>query len=233
MEIIVGRQGNQKISILDSTVSRQHCKLISNPDGTFTLENLSQNGTFVNGQSVIRTSVTRDTVLQLGATFHVKVADLIDSPAAQPVSAPQAPVRPQNPEPPTKPQEVPSFSIRPMQRVWDEYQETLEDIRAKQKSINTWRMATPLFTMGSGVLTAVTGGNPIGWVLMFIGLAITIYAFVKASNDDSQQRQKDALEKFQTSYICPNPKCGHTHSQSPKVILQNKTCPFCHCKYTE
>ena len=41
MEIIVGRKGQQKVPITDMAVSREHCKLTANPDGTFTLENLS------------------------------------------------------------------------------------------------------------------------------------------------------------------------------------------------
>lgn len=230
MEIIVGRNGDQKITILDNTVSRRHCKLTPNADGTFTLENISQNGTFVDGHSVIRTTVKADTIIQLGGSYKVKVADLVDGipGATNPGSA-----RDSGPTNPSKVNEVPTISIRPMQKVWDEYQNELEEIRNKQKHINTWRMATPLFTMGSGVLTAVTGGSPIGWVLMAIGLAITIYAFVKTRKDDSAKRQREASEKFQLNYRCPNPKCGHTHSQQPKVLLLNKTCPYCHCKYIE
>lgn len=221
MEIIVGKKGTQKLPITDPMVSRNHCKLTEQPDGAFLLEDLgSANGTFVNGSSVIRTRVTRDTIIQLGPNLKVRVADLVGD---------QIPQSPQLP----KPEPVPEFSVKPLQYIWDEYQNELDEIRAKQKSINTWRMATPLFTMASGVLTAATGGNPIGWILMIIGLCITVYAFVKTSNDDSDERRKIALDKFQTHYICPNPKCGHTHAQSPKILLQNKTCPFCKCKYIE
>lgn len=221
MEIIVGKKGTQKLPITDPMVSRNHCKLTEQPDGAFLLEDLgSANGTFVNGSSVIRTCVTRDTIIQLGPNLKVRVADLVGDQI------------PQFPQPP-KPEPVPEFSVKPLQYIWDEYQNELDEIRAKQKSINTWRMTTPLFTMASGVLTAATGGNPIGWILMIIGLCITVYAFVKTSNDDSDERRKIALDKFQTHYICPNPKCGHTHAQSPKILLQNKTCPFCKCKYIE
>lgn len=40
MEIIIGRKGQQHIAITDLSVSREHCKLTSNSDGTYTLENL-------------------------------------------------------------------------------------------------------------------------------------------------------------------------------------------------
>lgn len=235
MEIIVGKKGTQKLPITDPMVSRNHCKLTEQPDGAFLLEDLgSANGTFVNGSSVIRTRVTRDTIIQLGPNLKVRVADLVGAPISSGSEKPSAPKAPTPPTPqPPKPEPVPEFSVKTLQYIWDEYQNELDEIRAKQKSINTWRMATPLFTMASGVLTAATGGNPIGWILMIIGLCITVYAFVKTSNDDSDERRKIALDKFQTHYICPNPKCGHTHAQSPKILLQNKTCPFCKCKYIE
>lgn len=228
-EIIIGKKGTQKLPISDPMVSRNHCKLTEQLDGSFILEDLgSANGTFVNGSSVIRTHVTRDTIIQLGPSFKVRVADLVGSSVSEGPKV-QTPPPPQ----PPRPEPTPEFSVKPLQHVWDEYQNELDGIRDKQKSINTWRMATPLFTMASGVLTAATGGNPIGWILMIIGLCITIYAFVKTSNDNSDERRRIALDKFQTHYICPNPKCGHTHAQSPKILLQNKTCPYCKCKFKE
>ena len=77
MEIIIGRKGTQRTPITDTTVSREHCKLTINADGTYTLENLSINGTFVNGNSIIRTVVTPDTILRLGANFSIAVRDLL------------------------------------------------------------------------------------------------------------------------------------------------------------
>lgn len=78
MEIIIGRQGNQPMPITDTSVSRKHCKLTSNLDGTFTLEDLgSSSGTFVNGQQIIKTNVTKDDTIQLGSNLKLKVADLV------------------------------------------------------------------------------------------------------------------------------------------------------------
>ena len=82
MEIIIGRKGTQRTPITDTTVSREHCKLTINADGTYTLENLSINGTFVNGNSIIRTVVTPDTILRLGANFSIAVRDLLPLQAA-------------------------------------------------------------------------------------------------------------------------------------------------------
>ena len=212
MEIIVGRQGNQKVPITDATVSRQHCKLTEMADGTFMLENLSKNGTSVNGQSIIRTHVTRDTVLQLSPTFSIKVADLV---GAQPSA-----------------HEPSRYSIAPLQRAWDKYQNTLEEIRRKQKSIQNLRMIAPIFTMASGALSFAIPGA--GIPLLVIGIGLTIYAFIKSNNDASDELRKQASEKFQEEYLCPNPKCQHTLPlQSPKLLLHNKSCPYCGCKFAE
>ena len=71
MEIIVGRKGQQRTPITDLSVSREHCKLTSNMNGTYTIENLSANGTYIDARSVIRSVVTPDTIIQLGATFKI------------------------------------------------------------------------------------------------------------------------------------------------------------------
>lgn len=90
MEIIVGRKGTQRALITDITVSREHCKLTSNGDGTYILENISTNGTFVNGTSVIRTVVTPETTLRLGTNFTITVRDLLPLPASTPKTSQQA-----------------------------------------------------------------------------------------------------------------------------------------------
>lgn len=229
MEIIVGKQGNQKIAITDSSVSRKHCKLTEQPDGTYILEDLnSTNGTFVGGKSVIRTVVTRDTIIQLGGYYSAKVDDLV---GAKFVQQPQQPFIPQQPKTEPKPQPVPEFSIYKLQRIWDDYQNVLEEIKNRQKGVNNLRMIAPLFTMASGALSCFMPGA--GVPLLVVGLCLTAYAFLKSSKDNSDEERKEALEKFQSNYVCPNPKCGKSLSQSPKILLINKTCPYCKCKFTE
>lgn len=224
MEIIVGKQGSQKISITDPMVSRQHCRLTEQTDGTFLLEDLnSANGTFVNGTGVIRTVVDKDTIIRLGPSYEIKVADLV-APA----------------EAPKQGKEMPTFSIAPMQKVWDDYQQQLSAIKEQQKSIANLRMISPIFTMGSGSVATVAKfagwGDVITYItaaMTLIGFGLTAFAFVKGKKDDSDERKKEATEYFQLHYYCPNPKCQRTHSQSPKVLLHNKKCPYCHCEYTE
>ena len=79
MDILVGRSGNQKLTITDKSVSREHCRLTLMENGNYTLENLSANGTFVNEKDVIKTVVTPETQIRLGTRFVCLVKDLLPS----------------------------------------------------------------------------------------------------------------------------------------------------------
>jgi pSer/pThr/pTyr-binding forkhead associated (FHA) protein len=115
MEIIVGRKGQQRAAITDLSVSREHCKLTSNADGTYLLENLSANGTYVDGRSVVRSVVTADTVIQLGATFKIIVKDLL--PVTQQKTNPAV-----SQTPPVDPrQKEYELKFRQLKNVYDKY----------------------------------------------------------------------------------------------------------------
>ena len=76
-EIIIGRKGTQKTPISDPTVSREHCKVTDNGDGTFTIENLSQTGTKIDGRDIIRAKATLNSRIQLGQSFSAMLVELI------------------------------------------------------------------------------------------------------------------------------------------------------------
>ena len=233
--IIVGRgrsKATQRMEINDPTVSREHCWLTDNGDGTYTLENKSVQGTFVNGRQVVRTTVTPDSMIRLSDTTTVRVADLL--PLERVVrSQPRPTVSPQ----PT----VPEYSIKPLMGVWEEYHDRQLEIKKRQRDTNLLRSASPLFTMGSGTLA--TMARTMGWgdaffgltlILTMIGLCLMVYSFWKAANDRSITEGEEAEEAFQSKYVCPNPGCRHFMGKQPyKLLRQNKLCPWCKCKFTE
>lgn len=241
MEIIVGRQGNQRLSITDTTVSRKHCKLTPIGDGKYTLENLSQSGTYVDGNSILKTTVTADTIIRLGASFSVKVGELI--PQTQP-SAPA--MKPASPAPATNTSgkadtQVPVYSITPLKYVWENYHSTLLQMQKDQRSIGLLRSASPLFTLGSGSISMFSRSLGLGESVMYItmimtaiGFVLMFYSFYKSYKDDSMSLREKATEDFQNKYVCPNPKCHHFMGNQPYNILrQTKTCPYCKCQFTE
>lgn len=238
MTIIVGRgrsKATQRIEITDPTVSREHCWLTDNGDGTWTLQNKSAQGTFVDGKQVLKTKVTKDTYIKLSDTTTVKVADLL--PIPQKVVSPPKPASPTN----NKPQEVPTYSIKHLKYVWEEYHNKQMEIKNNQRSINLLRSASPMFTIGSGAIA--TMAKTMGWgdgiftitiMMTIVGLVLMVYSFVKGYNDKSIEEQEKANEDFQNKYVCPNPECRHfMGNQAYRIIRQNKTCAYCKCKYVE
>ena len=180
MTIIVGRgrsKATQRIEITDPTVSREHCWLTDNGDGTWTLQNKSAQGTFVDGKQVLKTKVTPDTYIKLSETTTVKVADLL--PIQQKVVPTPKPAQPQEKK------EVPTYSIKPLKYVWEEYHNRQLEIKNRQRSINQLRSASPIFTLGSGAIA--TMAKTMGWgegiftftiMLTIVGLVLMVYSFL-------------------------------------------------------
>ena len=248
MTIIIGRgrsKATQRIEITDPTVSREHCWLTDNGDGTYTLQNKSPLGTFVDGRQVVKTRVTPDTYIKLSDTTTVKVSDLLPlestSQPPQPHPGGENPsVRAHTPVAPT-PSPVPEYSIKHLKRVWDDYHDKQLDIQRNQRSINLLRSASPMFTLGSGAIATLA--KTMGWgdaifsltiVMTIIGLILMIYSFIKGINDKSIEEREEATEVFNRKYVCPNPKCHHfMGNQSYHLVRQNKNCPWCKCKFNE
>lgn len=221
--IIVGRgqKANQKIEINDPSVSREHCKLTDNGNGTYTLENLGRNGTFVNGVQILKTTVTPNTTIQLGANTFVRVSDLIPNATPEKISDD-------------------GFDISQLESIWETYHDSLIQIQQTQRNNNLLRSASPIFTIGSGAIATLA--KTMEWpetifiittALTVFGLLLMIFSFIRSFNDNSIQQKEDATEHFQLKYVCPNPKCKHFMGNQPyKIIKQNKNCPWCKCKFT-
>lgn len=227
IDIIVGRQGTQRLPISDTSVSRRHCRLTDNGDGTYTLENLSETAsTYVDGRQVLRTKVHPETLIQLGPTFRAKVADLLPLPAQKPL--------------PPKQKEPATFSIRPLEAIWDEYDKRLTAIQDSGRSINLLRSASPVFTIGSGSIATLA--RTVGWgheifgitlVMTIIGLGLTVYSLMKGLNDRSNEERREMTKWLQNNYVCPNPECHHfVGMKDYNILRQDKKCPYCGCKYT-
>ena len=185
MEIIIGRNGNQKTPITDPSVSRKHCTVTVNPDGTFTLENLSKYGTKVNGNEIIRTTVNLNSRLQLGPTFSATLVELIGNPLAETASkatnkAKNSPF-PQSSVPQTPTLEPKTFNISHLEHVWDDFNGTNIKMATKQRQVNLVRTGAAVFTMSVAIIASLTTG-PVGWILTGTGILGNIYSFVGMKN---------------------------------------------------
>lgn len=227
MEIIVGRKGQQHIAITDLSVSREHCKLTSNPDGTYTLENLSANGTFVDGRSILRSVVTLDTVIQLGVTFRISVKELLSV-----VNKQTKPAEPQKHTVDPHQQEY-EAKFRRLKDVYDKYSTDKIAIQKEAGMNNFYRMLpmTLLSLVGLGA-TAIPALGNIAPFLGIVGVGLLIFSLVKSYNGSKDNPEKmEALNKqFMIDYVCP--KCGNFLGYVPYEALVNKSaCSFCKCKW--
>lgn len=228
MEIIVGRNGQQSIRITDLTVSREHCKLISNPDGTYILENLSRNGTFVDGKSIIRTVVTPDTLLTLGTSFSVYVKDLL------PVSPAQS-----QPNPGQQPGEGSmqfKQQFQKLKAIYEHYAEQKVAIQREAAMKNFYRSLPSAimailfaFSMFGGEASFLVQIRPFVGILMILFIGLTTFQVYNGQKE--LPAKMEALNKqFMIDYVCP--QCGNFLGFVPfETLLNKKQCSFCKCKW--
>lgn len=98
MEMIIGRQGEQKMEITEKTVSRRHCtvKLLDGGKRAY-IVNLSPNGTYFDGVKKDSATVDIDATIGLGPYFKAKVSDLIvPKVVPKPVDKPKLATTPEN-----------------------------------------------------------------------------------------------------------------------------------------
>ncbi len=230
MEIIIGRNGTQKLKITDSTVSREHCKVYVNNDGTFIIENLSQSGTKVDGRPIIKASATLNSRLQLGHSYSATLADLIGNPL-QP--SPQymndknaASTSQQNK------QEIKVCNISHLRRVWEDFNNTNIELADKQRKIN-------LIRAGLGILTVCVMptislvGYGFGFTLTGIAAFGNLYSFIGMKNAESAEEKQSRQDAFDDAWVCPN--CGRSlPAKNYKNLVRNyQSCPYCKCKFVE
>lgn len=218
MEIIVGRKGTQRAVITDTTVSREHCKLTSNADGTYILENLSANGTFVNGTSIIRTVVTPETIVRLGANFTIAVSELLPKPQ-QPSVDPN--------------QQRYEKEFRKLKSVYEKYTADKLAIQKETSMTNFYRML-PMTLMAIVSLGAacIPGLGALAPIIAVLGIGMLVVSLYKSYNGNKDNPEKlEALNKqFMIDYVCP--KCGNFLGFIPYENLENKsTCNYCKCKW--
>lgn len=243
MTIIVGRgrtKATQRIEINDMTVSREHCWLTDNGDGTYTLQNKSPQGTFVDGRQVVKTKVTPETYVKLSETTTVKVADLLplkaDMAKPQPAPGASAGVNAPKSVPSPSQQQVPEFSVRGLETVWKQYEDKKRELAHKQHSMGVLVRMPMLFTAATGILSAVLPPEfrPFTIVLTLLSALVMVYGFMKQKSFVYQDEMDNLNKWMMDNYVCPNPKCRHFIGlKDYRVLRTDKKCGFCGCKLTD
>ena len=213
LRVIIGQQV-KVVGALNSVpeyVSREHVKLSTDENGGFLLTNLKPtNETWVNGLRIDTKHVTEDDKVELGPTRYQLDWKLLDQ--CIPVIA----------------------DIRPLERVWYNYQQTKKEYQVKERKFNALRSATGIITMTAMLLSFLGGRGPIYYVMYGLAIGITlIFTIIAYVNSSKIPEKTEKLnEDFQKKYVCPNPKCRHFMGyNSYDILSQNKACSYCKAQY--
>ncbi len=235
MEIIIGREegarrlhcvaGGREFNIgaagsVPLSVSRQHCKLTVN-GSDITIENIKvQNITFVDGNQIVSKTISATSKVQLSEErFLIPLQQILQLATGGKVGAP----------------EVPTFSLKPLEAVWQAYDRRIVNIQNKAAKFANKQRLQGILSM-AGMLVGIITIIPIvvRIVIIVAALLLAIYFFWKGSRDETVQQQiHDVHDEFLRKYKCPNPKCGKPFGYvNYESIKYNKQCFACGCKYT-
>ena len=224
MEIIIGRdQQTRQLDVVKDgvlklygqpgsvpmDVSRHHISIQPAGVGKWQIKNLNErNVTFVNGIAVESKTVTENDKIELGNSHYLLNWDALSEPKEETVD------------------------IRPLKKIWNDYDEQRLEIQIAERKFNAARSATGIITMVAIACSLILGHGPVYLILyalaIGISVAFTYQAYQKSS--DVPRRQHEMNKDFQKRYTCP--KCGHFMGFTDYDILtQSDACPYCKTKY--
>lgn len=237
MELIVGRESSTPQSIggrlhvvssskkeyflgfegsVPKTVSRQHCKIVVNTDGSMVLINLKPtNITFINGIEAIQKSLKKDDDVELGSEkYKLDLNALLDATV----------------------EEIPkSYDICHLKAIWDKYQQDKIDIQVKQSKAAAVQSVTGLLSMASIACGFIPGTESIRPVLYGVAIILAVVFFVYRMNHagENVMQLKELEDQFHKDYVCPNPNCKRFLGSVPyeDLIKQTKSCFVCKAIY--
>ena len=207
----------QKNVAVDSSVSREHCKLIISDNGEMTLCNLNpDNETFLNGVSINKRKfeLTSDTVIELGSKrCKMPLKEILKEMGIKQ-----------------------TYSISHLKDIVANYKEEKMRMQISIGRQNAMRGLMPAFMALAGIL-GFTGILPDGARIIpsILSFAFACYfgykGFVSASNNPRKQMELE--KKYHEDCVCPNPDCGHFLSGEYEDILKAGACPWCKSKFKE
>lgn len=193
------------------TVSRQHCSLTVDADGTMKLRNLKpENTTYVNGVAVEQKTIKPSDTVQLGPDrYQVDMKTLV---ALLDKLTPK------------------TADIRPLKQLYSQYEHDVMQLEIAERKFNSLRGATGLITMAAILLSFTLGHGPVYMILYITAILVSAAFTVKAYRNSSNmpKRKKELQDRFKDKYRCPN--CGHHYSMNYNELVMYDACPFCKAK---
>ena len=224
MEIIIGRdQQTRQLCIIkdgNSTlfgkpgsvpmdVSRHHISLQSVGAGKWQIKNLNErNVTYVNGITVENKTISENDRVELGNSHYLFQWSALSEP------------------------KVETIDIRPLKKIWTEYDDQRLELQIAERKFNAARSATGIITMLAIACSFILGHGKIYLFLYALAIVISLVFTYQAYQKSSEvpRQQKEINKSFQRRYVCP--KCGHFMGfQDYDILAQNDACPYCKKKY--
>lgn len=213
LAIVIGQQ-KRLIGTLGSvpkSVSRPHCSISFNADNTYEIKNLkAQNVTYVNGLSVECKKVTEKDVVELGEDRYLLNWSIISQ---------------------FKPKVA---DIRPLQKIWLEYNQETLSLTVKQNKFNALRTGTGIITMvaiASGFVIGREESGMLYTILYGVAILLSLSFFIKSYIDASKlpKERMKLTQKFQHDYVCP--QCKRHFTQPYDQLALSDNCPYCKASF--
>lgn len=225
-EFLIGRKAPENILEISTngktatqgpvplSVSREHCKIIRNDDGTALITNINdRNATFVNGVRVISKNITADDVVELGGehyrldTSFLKLVKLV--------------------------------SISHLEKVWNEFEQWEEKQKISVQRSNALKGITGLFSMFAIIISFSDFGMDLSTVktlrIVLYTFAIISVVWTIISTFFSAPRKvreaKEREQRFYDEYVCPACKKSLGKSYRYERLVNLGECPLCKAKF--
>lgn len=203
-----------------------HAAIMVDANGNMTLKNVkTQNITYVNGMEIVSKRIEPSDTVELGKDrFGIHLQTVLDT--AKKLASAAIPGGGGT--------TAKTFNMAHLEMVWNNYHDSLRDLREKQKRVNLIRSGCGIFTMCA--MPCIFFFGAIGYVLTAIGVIGNIYSFIGLKNDDTPEEQERITETFQEQYVCPNPDCNKFLGNLSYKLLKRQYsmhCPYCKCEYVE
>lgn len=224
MEIIIGRDSlTQQLCIakdgaakrfgvagsVPMDVSRHHMSLQPAGADKWHIKNLNErNVTFVNGLAVESKVISESDKVELGNSHYLFPWTAIQEP------------------------KVETVNIRPLKKIWQDYESRKLELQITERKFNAARSATGIITMLAIACSIVLGHGPIYLFFYAIAIGFSVLFAIQAYKKSSEvpRRQQEMNKIFQQRYKCP--MCGHFLGfQDYDILTQSDACPYCKTKY--
>ena len=224
---ILGREAGNDIVIPKNDISSKHAKITRLDNDEFEIEDLdSLNGTFVNGQRILKATISlhdelrlsQDSIIDLAGIFSLK-----NIPAKQVKS------------------DATDFveEFARLNLVYNNYQKTRIKIQ-KNSQLKT-SIIRSAFTLAPLVIFKIVINyippeeqqNFMQNYLIFSVLGSTV-GVAATGNMSPIEKLSELDEDFKVKYVCPNPKCRRPLGMIPWTSYYNQgACGFCKAKYSK